>query len=125
MAARKKSHVKPHKVFPGRAESGRMLPTRQKIAAEAANKSRDRKQGVKEGSAKDNRLDAMPASRADRPAPNKRGTPAHPGFAAVQKKIAAQTGVSTQSAGAILAASTRNASTSARKKNPNLNRVKG
>lgn len=49
----------------------------------------------------------------------------HPGFAAVQKKIAAKSGVSMESAGAILAASSRNASAKAKKANPRLNKVKG
>jgi len=49
---------------------------------------------------------------------------AHPGFKAVQKKIASEQGVSLKSAGAILASSSRNASASAKKKNPRLNRVK-
>ena len=48
---------------------------------------------------------------------------AHPGFKAVQKKIAAKYGM--KRAGAILAASTRNASPAAKKKNPRLKRVKG
>lgn len=50
---------------------------------------------------------------------------AHPGFAAVQSRIAKQQGVSGKAAGAILAASSRSASKSARRKNPRLNRVKG
>lgn len=49
----------------------------------------------------------------------------HPGFAAVQKKIAAKEGVSKKAAGAMLAASTRKASASAKKANPRLKRVKG
>ena len=49
---------------------------------------------------------------------------AHPGFRAVQSKIAAKEGVSEKAAGAILAKSTRNASASAKKKNPRLRRVK-
>ena len=48
----------------------------------------------------------------------------HPGFAAVQKKIAGQ-GHSMASAGAILAAASRGASKSAKKSNPRLNKVKG
>jgi hypothetical protein len=48
----------------------------------------------------------------------------HPGFKAVQQKIAKQQGVSVKSAGAILASSTRNASIAAKKKNPRLSRVK-
>lgn len=49
---------------------------------------------------------------------------AHPGFKAVQSKIA-KSGYSKKAAGAILANATRNASASAKKKNPRLNRVKG
>jgi hypothetical protein len=49
----------------------------------------------------------------------------HPGFKAVQKKIAAKSNVSLERAGAILAASTRKASAAAKKKNPRLKRVKG
>ncbi len=48
----------------------------------------------------------------------------HPGFAAVQKKIQSE-GYSKKSAGAILASSTRNASSAAKKKNSHLKRVKG
>ena len=47
------------------------------------------------------------------------------GFAAAQKQIAKKSGVSMKSAGAILASSTRNASPAAKKKNPNLKKVKG
>jgi hypothetical protein len=50
---------------------------------------------------------------------------AHPGFKSVQKRIAAQQGVSEERAGAILAAKTRAASASAKKANPHLKRVKG
>jgi hypothetical protein len=50
---------------------------------------------------------------------------AHPGFKAVQKKIAAKEGISEKAAGAILASSSRKASASAKAKNPNLNKVKG
>jgi len=49
---------------------------------------------------------------------------AHPGFQAVQRKIAAQQGVPAENAGAILAASTRGASPAAKAKNPRLKRVK-
>ena len=49
----------------------------------------------------------------------------HPGFKAVQAKIAKSQGVSPKAAGAILASSTRNASPAAHKANPHLNRVKG
>jgi len=49
----------------------------------------------------------------------------HPGFAAVQSKIAAKQGVSKEAAGAILAASTRKASAKAKASNPNLKKVKG
>lgn len=48
----------------------------------------------------------------------------HPGFKAVQKSIEKE-GYSKQSAGAILASKTRNASKAAHKANPRLNRVKG
>jgi hypothetical protein len=46
----------------------------------------------------------------------------HPGFKAVQGKIQRE-GFSKKVAGAILAARTRNASASAKKKNPHLKRV--
>ena len=49
----------------------------------------------------------------------------HPGFKAVQSSIAKKMGVSQDRAGAILAASSRNASKQAHKENPRLNRVKG
>ena len=48
---------------------------------------------------------------------------AHPGFKAVQDKIAKKEGVSKKSAGAILAASSRGASAAAKKKNPKLKKV--
>lgn len=48
----------------------------------------------------------------------------HPGFKAVQNKIASKEGVSKKSAGAILAAASRGASSKAKKANPRLNRVK-
>ncbi len=51
-------------------------------------------------------------------------TKAHPGFKAVQAKIAAKQGVSMKNAGAILAASSRNASAAAKKANPRLKKVK-
>lgn len=47
----------------------------------------------------------------------------HPGFKAVQSKIASK-GYSKKAAGAILANATRHASAKAKKKNPNLKRVK-
>jgi hypothetical protein len=46
----------------------------------------------------------------------------HPGFKAVESKIAKKYGM--KSAGAILASKTRNASASAKKKNPRLKNVK-
>lgn len=49
----------------------------------------------------------------------------HTGFKAVQDKIASKQGVSKKAAGAILAASTRKASTKAKAANPRLKRVKG
>lgn len=48
----------------------------------------------------------------------------HPGFKAIQKRIAEKQGVSEESAGAILAAATRRASASAKRKNPRLKKVK-
>lgn len=48
---------------------------------------------------------------------------AHPGFAAVEAKIAQQPGI--RNAGAVLAAASRNASPEAKAKNPRLNRVRG
>jgi hypothetical protein len=50
---------------------------------------------------------------------------AHPGFKAVQSKIAARSGVSKDRAGAILGAATRRASPAAKKANPRLKRVPG
>lgn len=47
------------------------------------------------------------------------------GFKAAQKNIASKQGVSMESAGAILAASARKASPAAKRKNPNLKKVKG
>ena len=49
----------------------------------------------------------------------------HPGFKAVQKKIARKSGVSMERAGAILAASSRKASPAAKRRNPHLKRVRG
>lgn len=49
----------------------------------------------------------------------------HPGFKAVQKKIAKKEGVSEKAAGAILANSSRKAYPKAKKANPRLNKVKG
>jgi len=49
----------------------------------------------------------------------------HPGFKAVQAKIAKKQGVSEKRAGAILAYSSRHASKAAKRKNPRLNRVQG
>lgn len=48
---------------------------------------------------------------------------AHPGFKAVQAKIASKEGVSKKAAGAILANSSRHASASAKRKNPRLRKV--
>jgi hypothetical protein len=47
------------------------------------------------------------------------------GFKAAQKSIVKKQGVSMKSAGAILAAGARKASPAAKKKNPNLKKVKG
>ncbi|HWG09886.1 MAG TPA: hypothetical protein VN693_00075 [Rhodanobacteraceae bacterium] len=49
---------------------------------------------------------------------------AHPGFKAVQNKIAGE-GYGKKAAGAILANATRKASPSAKRANPKLNRVRG
>jgi len=48
----------------------------------------------------------------------------HPGFKAAQKDIAKKEGISEEQAGAILASSSRKASPAAKKKNPNLKKVK-
>jgi hypothetical protein len=50
--------------------------------------------------------------------------PKHPGFKAVQGSIERE-GYSKKVAGAILASRTRHASAAAKKKNPNLKKVKG
>lgn len=49
----------------------------------------------------------------------------HPGFKAVQKKIAAKQGVGMKRAGAILAAGARKAGKKAIKTNPRLKKVSG
>ena len=49
----------------------------------------------------------------------------HPGFSKVASGIAKKEGVSKERASAMLAASTRRASSSAKKSNPRLSRVKG
>lgn len=49
----------------------------------------------------------------------------HPGFKAVQQKIARREGVSMKQAGAILASATRKASPTAKRANKNLNKVRG
>lgn len=49
---------------------------------------------------------------------------AHPGFKAVQNKIAKNEGVSKDKAGAILAVASRKASPAAKKANPRLKKVK-
>lgn len=48
----------------------------------------------------------------------------HLGFKAAQSKIAKEQGVSKERAGAILASSTRNSSSAAKKANPRLKKVK-
>lgn len=48
----------------------------------------------------------------------------HPGFKAVQNKIARKQGVSKEAAAAILASRTRNASKKAKRNNPRLRKVK-
>ena len=49
----------------------------------------------------------------------------HPGFKAVQNKVAKKEGVSKERAGAIVASAARKASPAAKKANPRLKRVKG
>lgn len=49
----------------------------------------------------------------------------HPGFEAVARKIAAKQGIPLDRARAELAAGTRRASPAAKRRNPNLKRVKG
>ena len=49
----------------------------------------------------------------------------HPGFKAVQQKIAKSEGIPMENAGAILASASRKASAAAKKKNPRLKKVKG
>jgi hypothetical protein len=56
--------------------------------------------------------------------PMKKGGTVHPGFKAVQSKIAAKQGISKEAAGAILASSTRKASAKAKSANPRLKKVK-
>ncbi len=51
-------------------------------------------------------------------------TKKHPGFKSVAKSIASKQGISIDRANAILASSTRDASASAKKKNPRLKKVK-
>jgi len=48
---------------------------------------------------------------------------AHPGFQAVQRRIASKQGVSQKAAGAILASRTRAASRAAKARNPRLKKV--
>ena len=52
-------------------------------------------------------------------------TTKHPGFKAVQQKIARREGVSMKAAGAILASATRKASPAAKRANPKLRKVRG
>lgn len=54
-----------------------------------------------------------------------KGKKAHPGFKAVQSKIAKRQGISMERAGAIVAAGARKASKAAVKKNPRLKKVSG
>ncbi len=53
-----------------------------------------------------------------------KGGTVHPGFKAVQSKIAAKQGISKEAAGAILASSARKASAKAKAANPRLKKVK-
>ena len=52
-----------------------------------------------------------------------KSTKGHPGFQNVQSKIARQQGISKDKAGAILASSSRSASSAAKRKNPKLKKV--
>lgn len=52
-----------------------------------------------------------------------KGTKAHPGFKAVEARVARESGV--RDPGAVVAAAARNASPEAKKANPRLKRVKG
>jgi hypothetical protein len=52
-------------------------------------------------------------------------TPAHPGFNSVAQGMARKQGIPLSQAKAELAASTRKASPAAKKRNPNLKKVKG
>ena len=56
---------------------------------------------------------------------NMAATKKHPGFKAVQNKIAKKQGISKEAAGAILATAARKASPAAKRKNPMLGHVKG
>ena len=56
---------------------------------------------------------------------NMPATKKHPGFKAVQNKIAKKQGISEKAAGAILATAARKASPAAKRKNPMLSHVKG
>lgn len=56
---------------------------------------------------------------------NDQMTNKHPGFKSVKNSISKKQGVSKQRAGAILASTTRKASSGAKKGNPRLNMVKG
>ncbi len=49
----------------------------------------------------------------------------HPGFKAVQGRIAKKMGISSERAGAILASSSRHASAKAKRANPRLRKIKG
>ena len=49
----------------------------------------------------------------------------HVGFKSAQKSIARKQGVSMKQAGAILASTTRNSSSAAKKANPRLKKVRG
>lgn len=86
---------------------------------------------VGHASAEDGLIDKHDGPKRDGP-PQPKASPAHysdaakhPGFKAVQAKIAKKEGVSSERAGAILAASSRHASKAAKRANPNLKKVKG
>lgn len=63
-------------------------------------------------------------SGLSKPAEKSEKSKSHPGFKAVASKIASKEGISKGSAGAILASSSRGASSGAKKANPDLKKVK-
>lgn len=114
-------------------QSGGMIPTKPIATSPIQGRTGRRKVAgsnmAKGGSLKPVNPGANPGlAKLPTPVRNKMGYAkkggAHPGFKAVQAKIAAKSGVSKAAAGAILAASTRKASAKAKAANPRLKRVK-